>query len=48
MIADSINSSVALGVSQIAEDRDRIAIINGSGSSRLTALMKSGGTSCIS
>jgi branched-chain amino acid transport system substrate-binding protein len=36
MIANLINSSVALGVSQIAKDRDRIAIINGSGSSRLT------------
>jgi branched-chain amino acid transport system substrate-binding protein len=36
MIANLINSSVALGVSQIAKDKDRIAIINGSGSSRLT------------
>ena len=36
MIANLINSSVALGVSQIAKDKERIAIINGSGSSRLT------------
>ena len=36
MIANLINSSVALGVSQIAKDMVRIAIINGSGSSRLT------------
>jgi branched-chain amino acid transport system substrate-binding protein len=36
VIANLINSSVALGVSQIAKDKDRIAIINGSGSSRLT------------
>lgn len=36
MIANLINSSIALGVSQIAKDKNRIAIINGSGSSRLT------------
>jgi branched-chain amino acid transport system substrate-binding protein len=36
MITNLINSSVALGVSQIAKEKDRIAIINGSGSSRLT------------
>jgi hypothetical protein len=31
-----INSSIALTVSQLARDKDRIAIINGSGASRLT------------
>jgi len=36
MIANLINSSIALSVSQLAKERDRIAIINGSGSSRLT------------
>src|SRR5438552_672153 len=36
MIANLINSSIALGVSQLAKEKDRIAIINGSGSSRLT------------
>ena len=36
MIANLINSSVALGVSQIAKEKDRIAIVSGSGSSRLT------------
>ncbi len=36
MIANLINSSIALGVSQLAKDKDRIAIVNGSGSSRLT------------
>jgi len=36
MIANLINSSIALSVSQLARDKDRIAIINGSGSSRLT------------
>lgn len=36
MIANLINSSIALGVSQIAKDKNRIAIINGSGSSRIT------------
>ena len=34
MIANLINSSVALGVSQIAKEKDRIAIVSGSGSSR--------------
>src|SRR6266481_6220171 len=36
MIANLINSSIALGVSQLAKEKDRIAIINGSGASRLT------------
>ena len=36
MIANLINSSIALGVSQLAKEKNRIAIINGSGSSRLT------------
>src|SRR5712675_218205 len=36
MIANLINSSIALGVTQLAKDKDRIAIINGSGASRLT------------
>lgn len=36
MIANLINSSIALGVSQIAKEKDRVAIVNGSGSSRLT------------
>ena len=36
MIANLINSSIALGVSQLAKDKNRIAIINGSGSSRIT------------
>ena len=36
MVANLINSSIALGVSQLAKEKDRIAIINGSGSSRLT------------
>ncbi|MGN6310250.1 MAG: ABC transporter substrate-binding protein [Xanthobacteraceae bacterium] len=36
MIANLINSSIALGVSQLAKEKDRIAIVNGSGSSRLT------------
>jgi branched-chain amino acid transport system substrate-binding protein len=36
MIANLINSSIALGVSQLAREKNRIAIINGSGSSRLT------------
>jgi branched-chain amino acid transport system substrate-binding protein len=36
MIANLINSSIALSVSQIAKEKNRIAIINGSGSSRLT------------
>ena len=38
MIANLINSSIALSVSQLAKDKNRIAIINGSGSSRLTPL----------
>ncbi|MGE0751439.1 MAG: ABC transporter substrate-binding protein [Variibacter sp.] len=36
MIANLINSGVALSVAQIAKDKNRIAIVNGSGSSRLT------------
>jgi branched-chain amino acid transport system substrate-binding protein len=36
MIANLINSSIALSVSQAAKDKNRIAIVNGSGSSRLT------------
>lgn len=36
MVANLINSSIALGVSQLAKEKDRIAIVNGSGSSRLT------------
>ena len=36
MIANLINSSIALGVTQLAKDKNRIAIVNGSGSSRLT------------
>jgi branched-chain amino acid transport system substrate-binding protein len=36
MIANLINSSIALGISQLAKEKDRIAIINGSGASRLT------------
>ena len=36
MIANLINSSVALAVTQVAKDKNRIAIVNGSGSSRLT------------
>jgi len=29
MIANLINSSIALGISQLAKEKDRIAIING-------------------
>ena len=36
MIANLINSAIALNVAQIAKDKNRIAIVNGSGSSRLT------------
>jgi len=36
MIANLINSSIALTVSGLAKDKNRIAIVNGSGSSRLT------------
>jgi branched-chain amino acid transport system substrate-binding protein len=36
MIANLINSSIALNVSNLAKDKNRIAIINGSGASRLT------------
>ena len=36
MIANLINSSIALSVSQLAKEKNRIAIINGSGASRLT------------
>ena len=36
MIANLINSSIALTVSGLAKEKNRIAIVNGSGSSRLT------------
>jgi branched-chain amino acid transport system substrate-binding protein len=36
MIANLINSSIALSVTQLAREKDRIAIVNGSGASRLT------------
>lgn len=36
MIANLINSAIALGVANVAKDRNKIAIVNGSGSSRLT------------
>ena len=36
MINDLINSGVALSVMTVAKEKDRIAIINGSGSSRIT------------
>jgi branched-chain amino acid transport system substrate-binding protein len=36
MVANLINSSIALTVSQLAKEKNRIAIINGSGTSRLT------------
>jgi branched-chain amino acid transport system substrate-binding protein len=36
MIANLINSSVALSIAQIAKEKNRIAIVNGAGSSRLT------------
>jgi branched-chain amino acid transport system substrate-binding protein len=36
MVANLINSSIALGVTQLAKEKDRIAIVNGSGASRLT------------
>jgi len=36
MIANLINSAIALNVAQIAKEKNRIAIVNGSGSSRLT------------
>jgi branched-chain amino acid transport system substrate-binding protein len=36
MVANLINSAIALGVAQIAKDKNRVAIVNGSGSSRLT------------
>src|ERR1700756_2326011 len=36
MIGNLINSSIALTVSGLAKEKNRIAIINGSGSSRLT------------
>src|SRR5882724_9566330 len=36
MIANLINSSIALSVSQLAKEKNRIAVINGSGASRLT------------
>ena len=36
MIANLINSGIALGVANVAKEKNRIAIVNGSGSSRLT------------
>ncbi|KQX43168.1 MULTISPECIES: ABC transporter substrate-binding protein [Ensifer] len=36
MINNLINSGIALAVAQVAKDEDKIAIVNGSGSSRLT------------
>lgn len=36
MIGNLINSSIALAVTNIAQEKNRIAIVNGSGSSRLT------------
>ncbi len=36
MVANLINSAVALAVAGVAQERNRIAIVNGSGSSRLT------------
>jgi branched-chain amino acid transport system substrate-binding protein len=36
MIANLINSAIALAVTDVAKQKDRIAIVNGSGSSRLT------------
>jgi branched-chain amino acid transport system substrate-binding protein len=36
MVANLINSSIALSVAQLAKEKNRIAIINGSGASRLT------------
>lgn len=36
MVANLVNSSIALGISQLAKDNNRIAIVTASGSSRLT------------
>jgi branched-chain amino acid transport system substrate-binding protein len=36
MVANLINSAIALAVTNVAKEKDRIAIVNGSGSSRLT------------
>ncbi len=36
MIANLINSSIALGVAQVAKEKGRVAIVNGSGASRIT------------
>jgi branched-chain amino acid transport system substrate-binding protein len=36
MIANLINSGIALSIVQIAKDKNRLAIVNGAGSSRLT------------
>ncbi len=36
MIANLINSSIALAITNVAQEKNRIAIVNGSGSSRLT------------
>jgi branched-chain amino acid transport system substrate-binding protein len=36
MIANLINSSIALAITNVAQEKNKIAIVNGSGSSRLT------------
>jgi len=36
MITELINSAIALGVTNIAKEKNRVAIVNGAGSSRLT------------
>src|SRR3981189_3811800 len=36
MIANLINSSIALGVTQLAKDKGRIASVNGAGSARMS------------
>ncbi len=36
MIANLINSSIALAVTNVAQEKNKVAIVNGSGSSRLT------------
>jgi branched-chain amino acid transport system substrate-binding protein len=36
LIANLINSSIALAVTNVAQEKNRVAIVNGSGSSRLT------------
>src|SRR5258707_14571648 len=41
MIADLINSSIAVSVIQLAKEKDRVAIVNGYGASRLTSHVSS-------